>query len=97
MPSQDGVYDGPTRTRMINLSQEGETNKPIYIGEHLIEEESEKLKQLLVEYRDCFAWSYEDLKGIDEEIVVHTIPLRVDVVPVTQRPYKTNPRIAQTI
>ena len=26
-----------------------------------------------MEYRDCFAWSYEDLKGIDEQIVVHTI------------------------
>ena len=29
--------------------------------------------------------------------MVHTIPLRVDVVPVTQSPYKTNPKIAQTI
>ena len=50
-----------------------------------------------MEYRDCFAWSYEDLKGIDEQIVVHTIPLRVDAILVTQRPYRTNPRIAQTI
>ena len=43
-PSQDGVYDGPTRTREIDLAQEGETSKPIFIGEHLTEEESEKLK-----------------------------------------------------
>lgn len=96
-PSQDGVYDGPSRTREIDLTQEGETSKLVFIGEHLVEEESGKLKQLLVEYRDCFAWSYEDLKGIDEHIIVHTIPLRADVVPITQRPYRTNPRIAQTI
>ena len=50
MPDPDGVYDGPARTRMINLAQEGETDKPIYIGEHLTEEESEKLRQLRVEY-----------------------------------------------
>ena len=63
----------------------------------MTEEESDKLKALLIEYRDCFAWSYEDLKGIDEQIVVHTIPLRVDAIPITQRPYRMNPKISQTI
>ena len=46
---------------------------------------------------DCFIWRYEDLKGIDENIVVHTIPLRADAIPVTERPYRTNPKIAHTI
>jgi hypothetical protein len=96
-PREDGVYDGPARTKEIDLALEGEKSKHVFIGEHLTEEESDKLKALLMEYRDCFAWSYEDLKGIDEQIVVHTIPLRVDAVPVTQRPYRTNPKIAQAI
>ena len=86
-PSEDGVYDGLATTREIDLALEGETSKPVFIGEHLTEEESDKLKALIMEYRDCFAWSYEDLKGIDEQIVVHTIPLRADAIPVTQRPY----------
>ena len=90
-PREDGVYDGPARTKEIDLALEGEKSKPVFIGEHLTEEESEKLKALLMEYRDCFAWSYEDLKGIDEQIVVHTIPLRADAVPVTQRPYQDQP------
>lgn len=81
-PSSDIVYKGPARMREINLAQE---------------EESDKLKQLLVEDSDCFTWIYEDLKGIDENIVVHIIPLRVDAVPATQRPYRNNPRIAQTL
>ena len=51
----------------------------------------------MVEFKDCFAWSYEDLKGIDENIIVHTIPLRADAIPVTERPYRTNPKIAHTI
>ena len=65
-PSEDGVYDGSTRTREIDLALKRETSKPVFIGEHLTKEESDKLKALLMEYRDCFAWSYEDLKGIDE-------------------------------
>jgi len=97
MPSPNGAYDEPAQKRMTNLAQEGETNKLVHIREHLMEEESEKLRQLLVEYRNCFAWSYEDLKGIDEKIVVHMIPLRANAIPVTQRPYRTNPMIAQMI
>ena len=95
-PSEYGVYDGPARTKEIDLALEGETSEPIFIREHLTEEESDKLIALFMEYRDCFAWSYGDLKGIDEQIVVHTIPLRADAVPVTRRPYRTNPKIAQT-
>lgn len=84
-PIIDGVYNVPK----IDLAQEEKSSKPICIGEHLVEEESEQLKQLLVEFKDCFTWSYEDLKGIDENTVVHTIPLIADVVLVTQRPYRT--------
>ena len=98
-PNEEGtveneIYDGPARTKEINLADEGEPDKLVSIGEHLTEEESEKLRQLLMEYRDCFAWSYQDLKGILEEVVVHTIPLRSDAKPITQRPYMTNPKVA---
>ena len=34
-PKEDGVFDGPARTREIDLALEGETSKPIFIGEHL--------------------------------------------------------------
>jgi len=93
----NNVYDGPTRTRELNLANDGEPEKMVFIGDHLTEEESEKLRKLLKEYRDCFAWSYQDLKGISEEVVVHTIPLRADAKPISQRPYRTNPKVALTI
>jgi len=69
----------------------------LFIGEHLTKEESENLQLLLKEYRDFFAWNYQDLKGISKEVVVHTIPLRADAILVTQRSYITNPKVAQTI
>ena len=74
----ENVFDGPARTKELNLANENEPDKMVNIGDHLTEEESDKLRQLLREYKDCFAWSYQDLKGISEEVVVHTIPLRTD-------------------
>ena len=47
---------------------------------------------LLKEYKDCFAWSYEDMKGVPPEVVQHTIPIRDDAKPVQQRPYDMNPK-----
>jgi len=46
----NGIYDGPARTKEINLAKEGEPENLVSIEEHLTEEESEKLRQLLKEY-----------------------------------------------
>ena len=31
---EDGIYDGPSRTREIDIDQEGEPDKPMFIVEH---------------------------------------------------------------
>ena len=49
------------------------------------------------EYRDVFAWSYKDLKGIDPEICQQTIPLKPDAKPSKQRPYTYNDNFARRI
>ena len=36
----------------------------------------------LTKYADVFAWSYNDMIGLDVEIVVHTLPLKPDAKPV---------------
>ena len=38
-----------------------------------------------MEYADVFSWSYEDMVSLDVEIVVHTLPLKLDVKPVKQK------------
>jgi hypothetical protein len=40
---------------------------------------------LLQEYSDVFAWSYEDMPGLDTNIVVHKIPLEEGCKPVKQK------------
>ena len=42
----------------------------------------EKLIDLLREYSDVFAWSYQDMPGLDTDIVVHHLPLREECAPI---------------
>ena len=53
-----------------------------------------KDKQMLIptlkEYKDVFAWSYKDLKGVDPKIYQHTIPMHEDAKPTRQHPYTYN-------
>ena len=55
------------------------------------------LVKTLKEYRDVFAWSYKDLKGVDPDICQHTIPMREDAKPSKQRPYTYNENFGNKI
>jgi hypothetical protein len=39
------------------------------------------LKKLLLEYKDVFAWTYKDLKGIPLELAQHCIELDTSIPP----------------
>ena len=45
----------------------------------------EKLINLLREYNDVFAWSYQDMPSLDTDIVVHRLPLREECAPIKQK------------
>ncbi len=47
----------------------------------LIEENMNYLKKLLLEYKDVFAWTYKDLKGIPLELAQHCIELDTSIPP----------------
>ena len=96
----DNVFDGPARTRELNLANEGEPDKMVFIGDHLTKEESEKLRQLLKEYRDCFAWSYHDLReylkrllfilSLLELMQSQSLRCLIELIPKLLRLYKKN-------
>ena len=52
---------------------------------------------LFREFRDVFAWSYEEMLGIDPSVVVHEIPTYPGAKPVRQRLRPVHPRKAATI
>jgi len=53
-----------------------------------------KFKKALMEYKDVFAWSYKELKGIPREACEHKIELMVNVQPPKQKQYRMNPNYA---
>ena len=50
-----------------------------------IVQEKKDLKELLIEFQEVFAWSYEDMLGIDPEIASHRIDIRSHIVLVKQK------------
>ena len=90
------TMDQKTRKK-IDLAEEGEDPRPAYIANDLLPEEEELLIKTLKEYKDVFAWSYRDLKGVDPDICQHTIPMKEDARPSKQRPYTYNDNFAKRI
>ena len=69
---------------IINLAKEGEKSKEVKIGTRSTIEQKEALIALLREFHEIFAWSYQDILGLDTDIVVHKIPLKPECKPVKQ-------------
>ena len=56
-----------------------------------------KYSTLFREFRDVFAWSYDEMPGIDSSIVEHEIKMYPDVKPVRQRLRQVHPKKAAAI
>ena len=67
----DGVYEGSAKVKEVNIAPNGETPKLAFISVDLTIEERQQLVLLIKEYQDCFACSYDDMKGIPPEVVHH--------------------------
>ena len=82
--------EGPAKVKEINLEREGEKPRPVFIAEDLTEQEEANLTNLLREYIDVFAWSLDELQGVDPRVVTHHIPMVLKAFPVNQWPYPIN-------
>ena len=52
-----------------------------------------ELIDLLQDYNDVFAWSYQDMPGLDTDIVVHHFPLKEECAPVKQKLRRVKPEM----
>ena len=59
-----------------------EVRREVKIGASLEDSVKQRLSEMLREYADIFAWSYEDMPGLDTNIVVHKLPHREECPPV---------------
>jgi len=56
----------------------------VKISKNLLEEERRKLIALLKEYKDVFAWKYEEMPGLDPKPVIHKLNANPKAKPVKQ-------------
>ena len=62
---------------LVNLGSEDDV-KEVKIGSRLCPEVKKGLIDLLREYSDMFVWSYQDMPGLDSEIVEHRLLLKLE-------------------
>ena len=60
------------------------SQKPVFISSQLTVQENEQLVTLLKEYIDVFAWTYDEMPGLDPGLVVHAFNVDPRVKPVIQ-------------
>ena len=62
------------KTELVNLGTT-EKKKEVKVGTGMTVPIRQGLITLLEEYQDVFAWSYQDMPGLDSDIVQHKLPL----------------------
>jgi hypothetical protein len=68
----------------------GDGDKPrmTFISTNLDPVSRRELIKLLKEYKDCFAWDYSEMPGLDRSIVEHRLPIKFCFKPYKQPPQK---------
>ena len=78
----------------INLGTE-EDKREVKMGSDRESNGKQRLIHLLHEYVEVFTWSYEDMSGLDADIMVHRLPTREDCPPVKQKVRRMRPDMSE--
>ena len=69
---------------MVNLGTD-DAKKEVKVGSSLDPSSKKEITNLLKEYADIFAWSYQDMPGLSIEIVKHQLPMKPKCQPIQQK------------
>jgi hypothetical protein len=81
----------------INISRNPGIVDNVFVEADFSPEEIQIYTDLFKEFRDSFAWSYEEMPGIDPKIVEHEITTYPDAKPVRKKLHLVNPKKETTI
>ena len=90
--SSEGNLGNITQTQPIDISVKPGIIDHIQIGVTCTPEEIRLYTTLFCEFRDVFAWSYDEMPEIDPSIVEHEIPMYPGAKPVRQCLRPVHPR-----
>lgn len=75
----------------------GTTKRPTYVHTKVGSEMKANLFKVLTEYKDCFAWDYDKMPGLDRSVVEHRLPIHPGKKPVKQHPRRFAPNVTSKI
>lgn len=81
---------------VVNLGSE-DNIRNVKIGAFLEDNVKTRLITMMKEYADIFAWSYQDMLGLDTDTVVHRLPLKEECSSVKHKLRRTNPDMSKKI
>ncbi|KAK0578135.1 hypothetical protein LWI29_005686 [Acer saccharum] len=84
----------PTESIVLN---EAELDKTVKIGARLTERVKRDVTNLLKEYKEIFAWSHEDMPGIERSVISHNLAVNEKCKPVVQKRRSFNPERSAAI
>ena len=77
---------------MVNLGN-NEEKKEVKVDTALSAETKKEIIDLLHEFADVFAWSYQNMPRLNIEIVKHCLPLKPKCKPIQQKLRKMKPEM----
>ena len=90
------THNEKDKLQLLNLETADEP-KLVKLNANLNPQLTTDATSLFQEYRDVFAFSYEDLRGISEHIATHRIKLDIAISPCHQARYHMNPNYAKAV
>ena len=81
---------------IINLGV-GEEKKEVKVGTGMTTPIRDELVAQLRDYQDIFTWSYQDMPGLNLDIVQHMLPLNPGCSPVKQKLRRLKPEMSLKI
>lgn len=74
----------------LNLGTE-EDPRSIFVSALLTAEEKQQYRDFHLEHRDCFAWSYKEMPGLNPAVAMHRLSIDPAVKPVKQAQRRFRP------
>ena len=77
LPDDSQQLEVESQDSLVLVNIRSENKKRItYISTKLSNQDQDKLIELLKEYRDYFAWNYDELLGLERNLVEHKLPTK---------------------